>query len=36
MSAGNAFAEQYVGYDFTAAPYVSAATTLMRAGMIKF
>jgi nicotinamidase-related amidase len=36
MSAENAFAEQYVAYNFTAAPRVSAASTLTRVGMIKF
>jgi nicotinamidase-related amidase len=36
MSAETAYVEQYVAYNFTAAPRLAAASTLTRAGMIKF
>jgi nicotinamidase-related amidase len=36
MSSGNPFTEKYVAFHFTSAPGVSHASTLTRAGMIKF
>jgi nicotinamidase-related amidase len=36
ISAPNPFAEQYVAYDFTAAPRISDESTLTRVGSIKF
>jgi nicotinamidase-related amidase len=36
MSAEDPYIEQYVAYDLTSAPRVSAGTTLTRVGMIKF
>jgi nicotinamidase-related amidase len=36
MSAESEFVEQYVAYNFTAAPRLGAASTLTRASMIKF
>lgn len=36
MSAENAYVEQYVAYDFTAAPRLGAGTKLTRVDMIKF